>query len=105
MIRRCDYQFMCPICGVWLYVGGNTCELCGRYYSKCKYYESRQITPIEFQTYAKHYGLRSIENERGWCNKYNELINETYSNNKFYRKDIVCDEKYNFDDEHLTNNV
>jgi hypothetical protein len=74
------------------------CKICDIQYYPCSYYDDRNLTPKEFQKYAKEYNLVSTS-ICGWCNKHNEPIKELFSDNKFFNTTIICKEKYTHDKE------
>lgn len=93
IIRRCDNQFKCPQCDEWITTTNHYCKSCRRHYPACEYYNERILTAKEFQKYAKEYNFESMY-KHSWCDKYNEPIKETWSNDKFYNKNLTCTERY-----------
>ena len=98
MIRRCNNLFTCPKCDNWITMTNQYCKVCNVQYYPCAYYKDRNLTPQEFQKYAKKYNRITVIIS-GWCNKYNEPIKNLYSNDKFFNTKIICKEKYTHDKE------
>lgn len=96
MFRRCDDQFKCPICDNWIIMTKQYCKKCKIQYTICKYYYKKLISPSEFQKYVIKYNFKDISYEYSWCKKYNEPIKTVVGDKKFYKKGLLCNEKYTF---------